>query len=223
MVRPCYAFTLIELLVVISIIAILASLLLPAIGLVRNSAQSTTCGNMQRQLGLANFVYANDNEGLAIPGITWDAASVETGIWFTNVDFLNSLELNNQAITSSMSAWPKRLLCPKRKPNGTAVQKSFAYNFYWGGGYTWAAANTKCQFSISRIPSPTKSMMFSDGLGWWAQRNWAPYYDEDSVSVSCAARHRGKANVIFWDGHLEPIPDAIFSITPTSDPFWLTQ
>ena len=61
------AFTLLELLIVIGIIALLISLLLPALARTRESARQVLCLNHLKELAAAVTSYANDNAG-AFPG-----------------------------------------------------------------------------------------------------------------------------------------------------------
>ena len=61
-------FTLIELLVVISIIAILAGLLLPALSRAKAQGKQATCYNNLKQMGLAMIMYADDSNGLVPRG-----------------------------------------------------------------------------------------------------------------------------------------------------------
>jgi prepilin-type N-terminal cleavage/methylation domain-containing protein/prepilin-type processing-associated H-X9-DG protein len=70
-------FTLVELLVVISIIAILAGMLIPAVQMVMARAKQTACGNNMRQVGMAMATYASDQNG-ALP------------LWYAKADGSNA-------------------------------------------------------------------------------------------------------------------------------------
>ena len=60
--RNCKAFTLIELLVVIAIIALLVSILMPALGKARTLAKKAACSAQMRSVGLAAAIYRSEHD-----------------------------------------------------------------------------------------------------------------------------------------------------------------
>lgn len=64
-------FTLIELLTVIAIIGVLAAIIFPVVGRVRESAKSSACSSNLRQVGIAIQGYITDNKGALPPSTPW--------------------------------------------------------------------------------------------------------------------------------------------------------
>ena len=72
--RRTDGFTLVELLVVIGIIALLSSVLLPALNSARRSANTTKCLSNLRQLGTGMTLFANEHEGYVLKAFFNDKA-----------------------------------------------------------------------------------------------------------------------------------------------------
>lgn len=99
------AFTLIELLTVIAVIAILASLLLPAMTKAKEKAQGSQCLNNQRQLSLAWRMYADDNNDRLVQA--WDGPISTNQAWIVD-DYIGYLPVTWNADTTIKKSpfWP---------------------------------------------------------------------------------------------------------------------
>ena len=84
-------FTLIELLIVIAIIAILASLLLPALSKAKQEAHRIKCLNNQRQLAITWVLYSSDNNENLVPNGAQQGPGVQREKLWVQGDFHNFL------------------------------------------------------------------------------------------------------------------------------------
>jgi prepilin-type processing-associated H-X9-DG protein len=180
---------LIELLVAIAIIAILASLLLPALSRGKQAAQAASCLNNLRQWGLATQLFAADNTDLLPKDGSPNGISVDEG-WY--IDLPRVLKIptyremawrTNDSIEPGRSLW----ICPAnpRRSNGNNLFH-YCLNEHVNG------TGSGNQVKLGSIPHPVRVVwLFDNGkLAAVAQQN----------NVHTNLHSRG-AQFTFLDGH----------------------
>jgi prepilin-type processing-associated H-X9-DG protein len=112
-----------ELLVVISIIALLAGLLIPALAKAKEKARLAQCRNHLRQIGIALRVYAGDHQG-RLPIVSRGSGTAGTVGAGSLVPVLASYAGNNAEV----------FLCPKEaRTNAVPGYSSYEWNYAFNG------------------------------------------------------------------------------------------
>jgi len=213
------AFTLVELLVVIGVLAVLASVLLPALANARRSAKNATCLNNLRQIGIAAQLYWLDHDDRAF---RWTGDRTNGGMtyWFGWLE--DGEEGLRQFDPTRGELWPYIEgrgvdLCPefdytspRYKPKANGASYGYGYNILL------SARRSRPPVRVDKLARGSQTVVFADA----AQVNdfqppAAPdnplveeFYYLSPYEDTTHFRHRGRANAVFADGHAEPVGPA---------------
>lgn len=205
-------FTLVELLTVIAIIGILAAILIPVVGTVRQSARSASAAVTLRDLGNGLRLYCNDNKNI-LPGPIWSGSNYAGYVYDNSTSSTNGRNLCRYLQpyllipASQNGAW---LEAPSFKPDtfvatnptgSRAYQYAYKINYNEDGSIDPDATQNPfagSRWKFTRISNPSKSWFIKDLDKLNLPPNAAP-----GGSYISATPFNGKVrNVLFFDGHV---------------------
>ncbi len=206
------AFTLIELLVVIAIIAILAALLLPALGKAKEFAKSANCISNLRQMGQTCHHYADEFGDYLPPGDYVDEAGNYCRWFMYSAYYIGMTSVPTQTAWNPYANKPGIFRCPSDTTKASNGNLYANYGINGEGhcrtGYNSALWLGATMVKRSKVTSPSERMMTGDGTNndqggdatsFRLKRQWI----QSNSQLPYITRHNNSAQFCYVDGHTD--------------------
>jgi len=196
-------FTLLELMVVVGIIAILTSILLPALKKIRGKADETICSSNLKQLGLAMAFYVQDNNDW-LPMYRYPPRSADWRVQYWPRDFAEYAQKH------------QLFYCPSSPDDITHHNATSITNYafaitcghYDDSGNPCPSAPYRCAVKFGRVSKPSEAVIIIDGTFVVCTPS---FFEYPASTSSIDPRHSGEAMSLYLDAHVDRRAVASFS------------